>query len=68
MHFLNLITVDIPTITPEPEMDARVQEELEKLKAIKTDKNFFADYYIEKLNSRSNAFGRRVDTEIDIKL
>ena len=68
MHFLNLITVDIPTITPEPEVDARIQEDLKRLKEIKTDKDFMADYYIEKLNSRSNAFGRRVDTEIDIKL
>ncbi len=68
MHFLNLITVDIPTITPQPELDAKVQEEIELLKAVKSEKNFMADYYIEKLNSRSNAFGRRVDTEIDIKL
>ena len=68
MHFLNLITVDIPTITPEPEVDAMVQETLNTLKRLKGDRNFFADYYIEKLNSRSNAFGRKVDNEITKKL
>lgn len=68
MHFLNLITVDIPKIESQPEIDAQIQKTIKELKSIKKDKDFMTDFYIERLNSHSNAFGRRVDTEISKKL
>lgn len=64
MHFLTLVTVEIPKTNPEPEIDERIQDEIKSLKETKSKSNFMTEIYIEKLNSMSNAFGRCVDSEI----
>ena len=33
MHYLTLVTVEIPKVEQEPEIDKRIQEELNKLKS-----------------------------------
>ena len=65
MHYLTLVTVEIPKVEQEPEIDKRIQEELNKLKSGNNNgKNFMTDIYIERLNGLSNAFARCVDSEI----
>lgn len=69
MHYLTLVTVEIPKIESEPEADAMIQEKLKELESANSDENnFMTEFYIEKLNSLSNAFGRRVDSEICLML
>ena len=51
MHYLTLVTVEIPKVEQEPEIDKRIQEELNKLKSGNNNgKNFMTDIYIERLN------------------
>ncbi len=68
MHFLTLVTVEIPKMDSEPEIDKRIQENIELLKENEPENNYLLRFFIESLNSRSTAFGRRVDTEISCKL
>lgn len=68
MHYLNLITLEIPEVEQEPEIDTQIQEEIKLLQMTKSEKDFMTEYWLEKLKSCSNAFGRMVDVEIDKKL
>lgn len=64
MHYLTLVTVEIPKIEPEPKTDAIIQGTLKELEGVKNNNNFMSEFYIKRLTGLSNAFGRRVDSEI----
>lgn len=69
MHYLTLVTVDFPKVECEPEEDKRIFEQIEALKADNTEKHsYLSDFYLQYFNSISNAFGRRVDSEIFMAL
>lgn len=69
MHFVTLVTVDIPKTEDDPLVDMCIQEKIKVLEAAKAgEHDFIADYYIRKFNSLSNAFGRSVNSEIDLRL
>lgn len=65
MHYLTLVTVEIPKTESEPAIDREIQEKIQEMKKSQLNKNnFMSGFYIEKLNGLSNAFSRCVDSEI----
>lgn len=67
MHFSVIINVDVPHVEDEPELDAGVLEEMEKLrqKMSEPNPNFMNGIYLEQLRAKTNAFARDVVSEVE---
>lgn len=69
MHYLTLVTVEIPKTEAEPEIDKSIQDKINMLETSKTaEHDFMTSYSLKRLRALSNVFGRRVDQAIEKRL
>lgn len=67
MHFSVFINVEVPHVEDEPELDAGVLEEMEKLrqKMSEPNPNFMHGIYLEQLHAKTSAFARDVVSQVE---
>lgn len=63
MHFLSLVTLEIPEVQEDKETDRQVAETLDKMRIQKesTEKNIYLDIMIERFRGLHSSFSRTVD-------
>ena len=63
MHFLSLVTLEIPEVQEDKETDRQVAETLDKMRIQKesTEKNIYLDIMIERFRGLHSSFSRTVN-------
>ena len=70
MHYLTLVTVEIPKLENDYKTDMLYQDALQELQERynKDPKNLVTEFYLEKFNGLKTTFSRAVDAMIEEKL